>query len=257
MARRARAAGVAPSGRDHAGSGPAAVVGRGLRRGGALPGARGLRMPGTKVQKVAAVLPAADLHETYVILASHTTDPARIVPGAVEPPTVLSSSGGWPVLSDPVEAMMYLDTMTYLPDDILTKVDRATMASSLEGRMPFLDPDVAAWRGACLPTARCERARENGCCVACCTGTSRPRWSNVPRRASASPSATGSGARCARGPKTSSTSGNSRTTGSSRSRWCVPCGPSTCPDAATGQFDLWDVLMLQSWLRAQGPVPRP
>ena len=81
-------------------------------------------------------------------LASHITDPARLVLGAAEPPTVLTRPGRWPVLDDPVERMMYLDTMTYLPDDILTKVDRATMASSLEARLPFLDPDVAAfaWR---------------------------------------------------------------------------------------------------------------
>src|SRR5204862_3220605 len=74
--------------------------------------------------------------------------PASVVIGAQEPRTVLTARETWPELTDFADEMMYLDSMSYLPDDILVKVDRAAMAVSLETRVPFLDHRVIefAWK---------------------------------------------------------------------------------------------------------------
>lgn len=113
-----------------------------------VPASLRMRMPGTKLHKVAAVLPAATLEDAHRVLASHFQDPTHLVLGATEASSLLTTPSLWPSLDDPIERMLYLDTMTYLPDDILAKVDRATMAVNLETRLPFLDPAVAAlaWR---------------------------------------------------------------------------------------------------------------
>lgn len=96
-----------------------------------------------RLPKIADVIEARDHWQVYRHLVSHFADPAALVLGGREPATLLNRAP--PNLGDPIHAMMYLDTLTYLPDDILTKVDRASMAVSLESRIPFLDPDVAAF----------------------------------------------------------------------------------------------------------------
>jgi asparagine synthase (glutamine-hydrolysing) len=119
-----------------------------------LPDRFRVRTPGTKMQKVAQVLGSADVADMHMRLASHLSDPASIVVGGWEPPTLLSSPPRWPALTYPVELMMYLDTVTYLPDDILVKVDRASMGPSLEARVPYLDHRVAAWAWSLPPELR-------------------------------------------------------------------------------------------------------
>ena len=103
---------------------------------------------GDRLHKAAGILAAADIDALYRGLVSHTDDPASLVIGGTEPPTALS--GDRPDLSglDDIQGMMALDTLMYLPDDILVKVDRAAMGVSLESRVPFLDHRVVefAWR---------------------------------------------------------------------------------------------------------------
>lgn len=105
------------------------------------------RTVGYKLHKMASMMSSRDAYEMYCRFASHWFEPEKILPGVTEPPSLLTN-GDRPRLPSPAEQMMYLDSVTYLPDDILAKVDRATMAVSLEGRIPFLDHRVAefAWR---------------------------------------------------------------------------------------------------------------
>lgn len=104
--------------------------------------------PGSKMHKLAETLAARRPEEIYHRLISHWKKPADLVIGATEPPTALTDSASWPDLVDFEHRMMYLDAITYLPDDILVKVDRAAMGVSLETRVPFLDHRVVefAWR---------------------------------------------------------------------------------------------------------------
>ncbi|PUA16912.1 asparagine synthase (glutamine-hydrolyzing) [Glaciimonas sp. PCH181] len=89
-----------------------------------------------------------DRDDLYYSLVSEWSNPSEIVVEGVEPSTLLSRRSDWPGLAAFEERMMYLDSMTYLPDDILAKVDRAAMGVSLETRVPFLDHRVVelAWR---------------------------------------------------------------------------------------------------------------
>jgi asparagine synthase (glutamine-hydrolysing) len=85
----------------------------------------------------------------YRSILTHWGDPATLVHGGHEPTPVLGAFD-WDSrpLVDITSCMMYLDTVSYLPGDILVKVDRASMAVSLEGRCPLLDHRVVefAWR---------------------------------------------------------------------------------------------------------------
>jgi len=114
-----------------------------------LPRQLDVQHPGEKVHKLAGVAALTSLDDVYQRLVSQWMEPAAIVPGAREPDTPLSTAARLPhALSQPLPRMTYLDLVTYLPDDILVKVDRAAMAVSLETRVPLLDHRVVefAWR---------------------------------------------------------------------------------------------------------------
>lgn len=120
-----------------------------LRAAPLLPPRLRVRYPGMKIEKLAEVLPSSGLDDMYRRLTSHCHDPRSLVLGATEEPlTALTDDGARPHLGDPVTRMMYLDLVTYLPDDILVKLDRASMGVSLEARVPMLDHRVVefAWR---------------------------------------------------------------------------------------------------------------
>ena len=107
-----------------------------------------VQRPGDQMHKLAGLLGAKDPDAMYQGMVSLWQEPTEAVVGAVEPQTTLTDRSSWANLPEFTMRMMYLDLMTYLPDDILTKVDRASMAVSLEARVPLLDHRVVefAWK---------------------------------------------------------------------------------------------------------------
>jgi asparagine synthase (glutamine-hydrolysing) len=111
--------------------------------------------PGEKLHKLARALDGTrSIDDLYGNLVGEWADPESIVLGggterasftrSIKSMQDLPATG----IDDARERMMFWDSQTYLPDDILCKVDRAAMAISLETRVPFLDHRVAelAWR---------------------------------------------------------------------------------------------------------------
>ncbi len=103
---------------------------------------------GEKLHRGAGMLSSKSTNELYLRMVSHWNNPSKIVLGGMEPTTILNDDKGILKGLSSTERMMLLDILTYLPDDILTKVDRAAMGVSLESRVPFLDQRVIefAWR---------------------------------------------------------------------------------------------------------------
>ncbi len=93
----------------------------------------------------------SDASEMYTRLHTHWKSPTEVVIGAKRASTLFTQTESWARKESFLDAMTYIDSVTYLPDDILCKVDRASMAVSLEARVPLLDHRVVecAWR---MPT---------------------------------------------------------------------------------------------------------
>jgi asparagine synthase (glutamine-hydrolysing) len=99
----------------------------------------GIPAAADKVQKLAAVLDVDDRLQAYQVLARQWDPRDVLAESAVDPTPSLTSDGS---ALGPLEMMLLLDQQVTLPDDMLVKVDRASMAVALEVRVPFLAPEL-------------------------------------------------------------------------------------------------------------------
>jgi asparagine synthase (glutamine-hydrolysing) len=100
-----------------------------------------------KLRTLAGFLEAADAPRMYSRFHTHWKEPQELVIGGNLPSSLFYECDDWAKRDSLVEELMFIDGATYLPDDILTKVDRASMAVGLEARVPLLDHRVVefAW----------------------------------------------------------------------------------------------------------------
>lgn len=118
------------------------------RLGSALPSGMRQRTLGEKMHKLADVIDSSSPEEFYRHLISQQRERDSLIVGAGETATWSDSEATALDRTDFTERMMFHDLVGYLTDDILTKVDRAAMANSLETRVPMLDHHLVefAWQ---------------------------------------------------------------------------------------------------------------
>ncbi len=104
---------------------------------------KGWQCLGSKLDKRSRRMASRSSLELFVNMMKRYKSIEELVPGSSISNTVLANQSAWPDHADPIFNMMLIDTLCYLPDDILVKVDRASMATSLEARSPLLDKEVA------------------------------------------------------------------------------------------------------------------
>lgn len=127
------------------------------RIGRVIPAGRRPGMLGDKLHKLAAVIELENFDKVYPALLQYWPQgkgidqiplDRPIVPGVASAVSPIGWSEGISAVTDPTMRMQLMDMLSYLPDDILTKVDRASMGVSLEARVPLLDHRVVeySWR---------------------------------------------------------------------------------------------------------------
>lgn len=99
-------------------------------------------LPVEKFYKLGQVLSHSSIQNTYKRLVSVIAEPNHLATDGRQFKTLIDDPVVWETIPEHVTAMQYLDLMTYHPNDILTKVDRASMAVSLEARAPYLSKEI-------------------------------------------------------------------------------------------------------------------
>jgi len=160
LAQLMRAVGWAPPALRHLLGGGLARIPPGLwdRAACLLPAAVAPRRFGEKVHKTADLIGEPDVGAMYQRVTAQWPDPASLVGCAASAPSWLAP-GSAESFPDTVTALRYWDLSRYLPDDILTKVDRSSMAVSLEARVPLLDHRLVEFAFALPTNTLIERGR--------------------------------------------------------------------------------------------------
>ena len=202
---------------------------------------------GHKVHRGAALLSASSRADLYQQLISYCPDPQALLASGGPAPAAWNA----PADLDFVEQMMLWDLTGYLPEDILVKLDHATMAASLEGRVPFLDHRIVEFRVVVAERAAPGRQhRQTSAPRRTCTVRAR-ELSNGRRWDSASRSTSGSAVRSRMGRSVLDPT---------RLREQGLLDPVAVRDlweehlagTRNWQYALWVVLMLQAWIEETG-----